>query len=330
MDEQQSFDVSIIVPTYNSENTIVRLLKSINLYCNNLKVELILVDDGSTDDTCYIERNFTFNKNIVSKIIKLSHSGVSTARNIGIENANGKYLVFFDSDDALSSEFQSLFSNSNNERFNAQVVSFSARVPQNHNNKVFKGKDIKYLALTMVYGKYKEFIPDEYEMSASNKLYLRSFILKYNIKFDPNLSFWEDLFFNMKILNKVETILVKRGDIFIYYQDNNNSVTHNATNSIVNDAKYVYKNSMFIFNDNLVFTKYEAAYFISRIVGGYLALNPNTKVYKNLIETIPLDNRSFKYADTIHHKFILWGLQHLGLFRTVSIYRILKSLKKKG
>lgn len=110
-----SVDVSIIIPVYNDCN-IKRILQSALDQTGDVRFEVIVVDDGSTDDTvkiideyCAIDDRFS--------VIRQENQGVSVARNKGIEAANGEYLVFWDSDDeapedaivslykAVSSEF---------------------------------------------------------------------------------------------------------------------------------------------------------------------------------------------------------------------------------
>lgn len=95
--------ISVIVPVYNRENLILRCLDSI---VNQISKpdEIIVVDNGSTDHTynvikIYIERN-PIEINI--RLISESRKGASRARQTGLENAIGEYVIFFDSDDEMS------------------------------------------------------------------------------------------------------------------------------------------------------------------------------------------------------------------------------------
>ena len=92
--------VSIIIPTYNREQTVMRAIKSI-LDQTYVNFELIIVDDGSTDHT----------ENIISQIfdlrlryIRQENAGACVARNRGIEAAQGEYIAFHDSDDVWHSD----------------------------------------------------------------------------------------------------------------------------------------------------------------------------------------------------------------------------------
>lgn len=89
---------SVIIPSYNSNKTILRALKSVvNQTFKDL--EIIIVDDGSEDNTKEIIYNFFENTNIKYKYIYQNNSGPSSARNNAIKNSSGKYIAFLDSDD---------------------------------------------------------------------------------------------------------------------------------------------------------------------------------------------------------------------------------------
>lgn len=88
---------SIIVPVYNVEDYLPRCVDSI-LNQQYPDFELILVDDGSTDNSSIICDKYA-NKDNRIRVIHKENGGVSTARNIGIENASGEYITFCDSDD---------------------------------------------------------------------------------------------------------------------------------------------------------------------------------------------------------------------------------------
>ncbi len=89
--------ISIIIPVYNSSKYLSDTIESINKQ-NYTNYEAIFIDDGSNDDSVEIIERYKI-QNSKIKIIKIAHQGVSKARNIGIENAKGRFLTFLDSDD---------------------------------------------------------------------------------------------------------------------------------------------------------------------------------------------------------------------------------------
>lgn len=90
--------ISIIVPVYNVEKYLDNCIQSV-INQTYEDIELILVDDGSTDKSGEICDKYSKNKNTI--IIHKANTGVSDTRNIGIENANGEFIMFLDSDDFL-------------------------------------------------------------------------------------------------------------------------------------------------------------------------------------------------------------------------------------
>lgn len=93
---------SIIVPVYNKESVLKETLESIKKQSFN-NFECIIIDDGSTDNSCnisieYCEQDSNF------RMYKYKNAGVGTARNRGIENANGEYIVFVDADDIIKED----------------------------------------------------------------------------------------------------------------------------------------------------------------------------------------------------------------------------------
>ena len=92
-------DLSIIIPVFNGEKFIKKSIYSIvNQIKENNNIEIIVVDDGSTDETKKICESLNI-KNL--KVINTQNKGVSVARNIGINSAQGNYIMFVDADDYL-------------------------------------------------------------------------------------------------------------------------------------------------------------------------------------------------------------------------------------
>ena len=93
MAQKNQPNISVIIPTYNRAHILPRALDSV-LAQTQLPIEIIVVNDGSTDGTKSVLSNYPG-----LKIIDQQHSGVSAARNIGLEHTNGEWIAFLDSDD---------------------------------------------------------------------------------------------------------------------------------------------------------------------------------------------------------------------------------------
>ena len=98
-------EISVIVPCYNCQDTIKECYNSIKQSIDSvLSHEIILINDGSTDNTQFIlDEIKVTDKNVV--VINQENKGVSAARNIGLRNAKGKYISFVDSDDSILEEY---------------------------------------------------------------------------------------------------------------------------------------------------------------------------------------------------------------------------------
>lgn len=105
-------DISIIMPVYNVEKYIEKSIKSvIQQKKSQLKYEIIIVNDGTQDDSIKIAEGLLSKSGINYDIINQENSGVSVARNNGLQHAKGDYVLFLDSDDILSSDFIYTLSN---------------------------------------------------------------------------------------------------------------------------------------------------------------------------------------------------------------------------
>lgn len=217
--------ISVVIPTYNSNKTIARCLESVirQTYEN---IEIIIVDDGSTDNTVKSCVNILKNYPKCS-IIPSRHSGVSSARNRGIKVAKGHFLFFVDSDDELPN--------------NAVEVLCNAR----HNGKLVMGNLIEREYVTAspratkgdltIIGR-NDFLVALFDEKATryfgylcDKLYDLQLVKKYNIKFKEDVFVNEDRLFLLEYLTKIDQIVLVN-DV-VYYYDNPNSA---ATSQWVN------------------------------------------------------------------------------------------------
>ncbi|MBQ6198625.1 MAG: glycosyltransferase [Bacteroidales bacterium] len=92
--------LSVIMPVYNAQNTLERTLRSISSQLSR-DVELVIVDDGSTDSTPDILSRFADENPAACQVIRQENAGAAAARNAAINNASGDYLAFIDADDRV-------------------------------------------------------------------------------------------------------------------------------------------------------------------------------------------------------------------------------------
>ena len=210
-------EISIIVPAYNSEKIIKKTIDSI---CDQenfdlSKLEIIIINDGSKDNTDKICLDLEKNNKLI-KYIKISNIGPSGARNIGLKNATGKYIMFVDSDDICEKNLLSEVS----ELLKAEKTDLICfNYYELKNNKQIKTNQI----IEKVYGNKENFefiesmIRNKKFNPLWNKVYRSEIINKYNIKFDENIRMGEDFRFNLDYCERSEKIYTKNIYLYNYY-----------------------------------------------------------------------------------------------------------------
>lgn len=214
LSENAQKKISIVVPVYNGEKYIKECLDSLiaQTYKN---IEIILIDDGSTDHSNTICDEY---KNIDQRVIALhiENGGVSKARNIGIENSTGEYLMFVDSDDWLQDDAVEILVDTINQNSDLDYINSS------YFNIAIDGMR-KLCSVTDRYIEIKkdgiaQFCQENYRLFSTPwaKLYRRNIIKKYNLAFDEQVKYGEDFIFNMKYLMNCRLISLLDTPIYNY------------------------------------------------------------------------------------------------------------------
>ncbi len=185
---------SVIVPIYNREKSIKKCIDSI-LRQSEKDFELILVDDGSTDNSLNICKDFEKTDNRIIVIHK-ENGGVSSARNAGIDVARGKYVVFVDSDDYVDNNYLDVFDKSNADFKISGVIRVNEKRKLSIKNKIAKNSNEEII----------EFLQGIYSSQPVGKCFNNSLIKKYNIKFNESFDYGEDSLFCAEYIKHSETI----------------------------------------------------------------------------------------------------------------------------
>lgn len=194
--------VSIIVPVYNVEKYLRRCIDSIinQTYRN---IEIIIIDDGSTDNSGKICDEYAKRDNRI-KIIHQQNKGVSSTRNNGIEHANGKYITFVDSDDFIERKMiETIYNKIICE--NADIVICGVKsIDENNNviNQSINTKENKFNNVNAI----KVMLDEKLFYSVCwAKLYKKK--LFNNIKFNPKIRIAEDMDVLYRVLYKSNKIV---------------------------------------------------------------------------------------------------------------------------
>ena len=256
--------ISIVIPIYNASKYLEKCINSvINQTYKNL--EIILVNDGSIDNSLDICNDFKDKDNRI-KVISKKNEGVSKTRNIGIDKCKGKYLMFLDSDDYIDEIYVEKMYTYLTKNNLSMVTSSMTLVDVNYN--VLKVSSYKDKSdILQVKDIYKDIVNTSYFCPIWKNIIKVSLIKDNSIYFDDSLKFGEDLLFSFKIIQSCEKIGYLSFPGYFYVQ-NNASITHNNSFDIVKkyveDNKHVYSILNEYINDdvlitNRLFSKYNFA-----------------------------------------------------------------------
>ncbi len=222
--------LSIIVPIYNTEQFLPHCIESlINQRYKN--IQIVLVNDGSTDDSLSVCRRFQEADNRI-RVIDQPNQGVSKARNAGITAAEGEYIGFLDSDDFVAHEmYEELLRQIQLDGSQcAALINFSVRTP---------GK--KYYE-TRVPISRQDAIGELFQLRFPTSMwaYLYKAELVRDIVLSEDIHFFEDFEFNYNVLKKCNVISVCNKD-FYNYRQNPESINHQEINAKKISCLKIYK-----------------------------------------------------------------------------------------
>lgn len=301
--------VSVIIPVYNAEKHLERCLRSLECQTYS-EYEVLLIDDGSTDSSSDICKNYA-KKNAKFQYIYQNNGGVSRARNTGLRKARGDYLTFVDADDWVEPTYIEKMLSVCEE--NKCEVVLCCRIIENGKNSVVVNFD------DVVYVKYEEaenFLPTTNHLYGSvwGGLYSHSSV--ENMCFDENIHFGEDMLFISSIIVKCKKIARINEALYHYWKDSQEATLSKGEFSEKRISNLeAYRKTAAVFKDNrnayeVILGRYcdACSYFISRYYS-----NPEfkSKFYKSVLAEY---RRNYLYMVRSYKKNVIWRLHDLFLF----------------
>jgi len=306
---------SVIVPVYNAESTLKRCVDSIlaQTYSN---FELILVNDGSKDNSYDIINEYAANNDNRIKVIHKQNEGVSSARNDALKYATGEYIIFIDSDDFIDPTFIEEFS-----RYSEDIIICGAKYIEG--TKV--DSDYPCASTYSGHADLKSFISDSFTHSWFRTPWAKAFrrdIQRLNkIHFNPGLKIGEDTEFVLNFLKYSATVRTIADSLYNYtvipdrlYHYAFNSDEYKITISSIEKSlsyffiKEEHNNIYFYFEDLMIFL-FEHSMWNSGI---RYSINHSIRYIKyNLIKYYPTNSKFKKLRYLI--KIILWPLLYYNL-----------------
>lgn len=220
---------TIIIPMFNAASTIERCLRAASAQ-SHTNIEIIVIDDGSTDGSDKIVTNYSKTDSRVNMIRQENH-GAGIARNAGLKQARGTYIAFSDADDTMDKDMISiLLDGLCSVQSNWSICSYRThRISENGTtilSDLRLGISGKYNAIELFKG-FTQGDPDALGKFSSqcNKLYRKSIIDQYDISF-PSTRLYEDLHFNLSYMEAAPLACLIDIPLFTYYRHNNNATIH--------------------------------------------------------------------------------------------------------
>lgn len=256
--------ISVIIPIYNVERYLERCLKSV---CNQSfkDIEIICINDGSTDRSPDILKDFAA-EDMRIRIIDKDNTGVSDCRNIGINLAIGRYIMFVDSDDWIDvSMIEKMYSLMKIHDLDLSICTYCREFGSYKKEKIFNlpeislytDNEVKDLMRRLI-GPLKEELSNPEYLDALGtvwgKLYKAEIIKGNTIKFIDlkEIGSAEDVLFNMYFLNASIKVIFLNQPLYHYWKVNSISITSRYNEKLITQRKvffnYIYQ---FINNNKL-------------------------------------------------------------------------------
>ena len=296
--------ISVVVPVYNVEKYLDKCVESI-LGQTYKKIEIILVDDGSTDNSG-IKCDEWSKKDDRISVIHKKNGGLSDARNVGMNVANGEYIAFIDSDDFLDLEYlEKLYNFVVEEKADIGVCNpyyyyESSRIEKRYH--IVRKKivaDALSMTIRLLYQK-------QYDTSAWGKIY-KTKLFKENEIYYPKGKLYEDIATTYKVFLKANKIAFLNQELY-YYRQRDNSIMRKEFN--IREMDYIENAKMLLESVSSINKNIQKA-AISRFVSA------NFAIYKKI-------NDEEKYCDQI--KYIQRNIKK---YRRIVLFDIKSRIKNK-
>lgn len=291
--------LSIIVPFFNVESYIRQCLVSLTSNCHK-NIEIIVVNDGSTDDS-YNQIADIISKDNRIIYIEKQNGGLSSARNVGLKSCSGQYIAFVDSDDWVDKDyFEKIL---NNISTNTDIIVFGY-----YHNIVERNTEERILLNQVKSDDVSIILPiidkDGYAFNlAWNKVYRREVIEKHCFQLMPYI---EDLVFNCEVFLNAQKVTITN-DLYYHYRTREQSLSHRSfyrnyheyANKAIESRKTLYCNKGIAETEKALLLKKELEYRVGEIANTYRENSTFTKSERlEALNKIKYALRTINYGDT--------------------------------
>lgn len=224
---------SVIVPAYNAGVAILKCLKSINEQ-DFVNYEVIIINDGSSDNTEELVKDFIEDKTAF-RLINTRNLGVSHARNLGLSNSSGKYIIFIDSDDwVLAGYFEYAYSKL---KFNCDAIVFNY-IEVRGGSKKYMNNGLSNSNLS--HSDYEElFLLCVIQNNPWDKIFSRELFISNKLDFKSGISVGEDALLVFELLKMSKQIYFSKRAFVMYSINDEGASKSKVTNKKIKDILFV-------------------------------------------------------------------------------------------
>ena len=223
-------DISVIIPVYNTEQYLATCINSV-LQQVNVSLEIILVDDGSTDSSANICDNYAINHDNI-RAIHIHNSGPATAKNEGVKYAQGNYIALTDSDDKMEPLMLHKMV-SVGYKHDADIICCNYKQIDEQGNISHQNSTNKQYVLDHEEGLIHFFSKNKIYSQCWTKIYKRQMLVDHHIENDPGLRTDEDFIFNIRAFTHARTTVIVDEPLYVYTH-RENSLAHAYFNNNIN------------------------------------------------------------------------------------------------
>ena len=306
--------ISVIVPVYNTEKYLDRCVQSIlaQTYTN---FELLLIDDGSTDSSSVICDKYAKQDSRV-RVFHKANGGVSSARNMGLDNAKGEWIGWVDSDDYIAPEMY-------------ETLLETAK---------YNGSDIVYCNINMVYNdkieKYKiiDSSLDRHRLLSDwigepwthlcTSIYKRSIFEDNKLRFPEHFNYCEDFWMSLEVRYYAMRVVNIDDAFYFYNRCNDVSITHNSYDKLLEDKRKCYEYIFASFTRKGIFEKYKK-YLYWRILDTQQGWLMDKNMFDNYLTFFPECKDELWSCPRVSfkRKIMIWCITHHLRFIAVLMLR---------
>lgn len=265
---------SVIIPIYNAESTLCRCLDSLVGQLRD-NTELILINDGSTDSTSAICENYAARYPQIRLFTK-ENGGVSSARNIGLEHAQGEYILFVDADDAVTGDYFTVLDSAlRNDPalllFGVRLIGVERKAGRSSMSRAFFCQNSECVSALAGALRRQEF------NLITTKAFRRDVIEKHQIRFDERLDIGEDKAFSLAYAVRINSARSIPSKLYLLSMDGRDSLSRKKRDDLLDSVLLEHRilletlekadlseKEKRVYNQAIQYSYYRSAYTVCR------------------------------------------------------------------